>query len=226
LKLEPASQRARDGIVAADLAAHDVDAARARVHDWLAERPNDEHAEQLAARIDLARNDTSAAEARLLHLMQRTPATPDAYDLLGTVYIKEGHLDQALAKYRELASRDKTDDFPLTVAGMILEAMGKRAEARTEYEAALARNPRAGVAANNLAWMLAQDGQLDQALTYALTAVDQLHNQPQPYDTLGWVYLHKRLAGHAETEFRHALDLAPQNETYKKHLQLARDAIR
>jgi len=74
--------------------------------------------------------------------------------------------------------------------------------------------------------MLAQDGQVDRALTYATTAVEELRNQPQAYDTLGWVYLRKKLPGHAETAFRHALDLAPQNDLYKRHLQQAHDATR
>ena len=82
------------------------------------------------------------------------------------------------------------------------------------------------MAANNLAWMLAEDGRLDDAMKYATVAADEMPDLPEAQDTLGWVYLRKNLPGHAETSFQRAVSLAPQNDTYKRHLQQARDASR
>jgi len=110
--------------------------------------------------------------------------------------------------------------------GIILQAKGNRAEALHQYEAVLARNPNAGVAANNLAWMMAEDGRLDEAMKYATVAAEELPDLPEAQDTLGWVYLRKNLPGHAQTSFQRALNLAPQNATYKQHLQQAIDAAR
>jgi len=52
----------------------------------------------------------------------------------------------------------------------------------------LAINPRAAVAANNLAWKYASSGKnLDEALSLAQTAVKVLPNDPDVNDTLGWI---------------------------------------
>jgi len=74
--------------------------------------------------------------------------------------------------------------------------------------------------------MLAEDGDLDRALTYASIAVDGMSDRPEAHDTLGWVYLKKHLLGHAQTSFQRALELAPQNDTYKAHLKEASAEIR
>jgi uncharacterized protein HemY len=74
--------------------------------------------------------------------------------------------------------------------------------------------------------MLVEDGVLDRALTYAAIAVDGMSDRPEAHDTLGWVYLKKHLPGHAQTSFQRAVELAPQNETYKAHLREASAEIR
>ena len=67
---------------------------------------------------------------------------------------------------------------PLTMIGLIHESQGDRAAAMAQYAAALARDPAAGVAANNLAWLNAEDGQLDEALRLATTARQTLGSRP------------------------------------------------
>jgi tetratricopeptide (TPR) repeat protein len=109
----------------------------------------------------------------------------------------------------------------LTMVGMILEAKGDRAGARKQYEAVLAKDPRAGVAANNLAWMMSEDGDLDNALKLATVATEELRDRPEPHDTLGSIYLQKQLPVHALPAFQRAVELAPQNALYKKHLEEA-----
>jgi tetratricopeptide (TPR) repeat protein len=110
---------------------------------------------------------------------------------------------------------------PPTMIGMILERKGDRDGAKRTYQEILGKHPRAGVAANNLAWMLAEDGKYDEALKLATVATEELRDRPEPQDTLGWIYLQKNLPVHALPAFQRALDLAPSNGLYKKHLQEA-----
>jgi superkiller protein 3 len=226
LTFDPMAAKAREGVVTADMVSGDLAAARASVRGWLAARPNDDDAELLSARIDFAENSFAGAERQSLEVAQRTPSKLEAYELLGAVYLKQGRTDLALAKYRELATRDPEGEFPRTIVGIILQTRGDRSNARAEYQAVLAHHPQAPVAANNLAWMLAEDGDVDAALKYALIAVDGMADRPEAHDTLGWVYLKKHLPGHAETSFRRATELAPQNDTYKAHLKQATAEIR
>ena len=86
---------------------------------------------------------------------------------------------------------------PPTMIGMILERKGDRDGAKRTYQEILGKHPRAGVAANNLAWMLAEDGKYDEALKLATVATEELRDRPEPQDTLGWIYLQKNLPVHA-----------------------------
>ena len=49
--------------------------------------------------------------------------------------------------------------------------------------------------------------------------------RPEPQDTLGWVYLKKRMPTEASAAFRRALALAPNNQTYKEHAAQAEQAL-
>ncbi len=77
---------------------------------------------------------------------------------------------------------------------MILQMEGKNAEAQKQYEKVMTLDPRAPVAANNLAWIYAESGaNLDVALQLAQTAKAGLPDSPEVDDTLGWVYYKKDL---------------------------------
>ena len=89
------------------------------------------------------------------------------------------------------------------------------------YEAIVARDPRAGIAANNLAWMYAEDGRLDDALRLARVAKDQLRRRPEGEDTLGWVQLRKGASGDAIASLSRAVERNPNNPVYHYHLGLA-----
>jgi Tfp pilus assembly protein PilF len=109
---------------------------------------------------------------------------------------------------------------------LILQTKGDREGVRNQYQAVLAKQPRAGVAANNLAWMLAEDGQFDEALKLAGVAAAEMRDRPEPHDTLGWIYLKKNLPVHALPAFRRAIELSPSNELYRKHLAEAQTKSR
>ena len=104
---------------------------------------------------------------------------------------------------------------------MIHEAKGDQASANASYARALVEDPRAGVAANNLAWVYAQEGRLDEALGLAKTAKAALAGRPEAEHTLGWVYLNSGEATEAVTAFERAVLHAPGKPTYHYHLGLA-----
>ncbi len=102
---------------------------------------------------------------------------------------------------------------------MLYEAEGNRAEAKKRYERVLKIDPRAAVAANNLAFRYAQDGgNLEAALQLAQTAKERLPNAPEVDDTLGWVYYKKDLAGMAVPLFEQAARKQPENAEFQYHL--------
>src|SRR5262245_27078883 len=198
-----------------------IAAARSRVAAWQQRAPDDPQLKVLSARVALANGNSAEAEQTLRALVVADPSRLDAYDLLGQIAVANGHLDRALADYQTLASRSKAGAAgPLTMVAMIQEARGDRDGARAQYERALAMDPRAGVAANNLAWIYAEAGRLDDALKFATVAQERL-KRPESEDTLGWIYYKKGLLQHAITSFEHAAAKAPGNPIYQYHLGLA-----
>ena len=106
------------------------------------------------------------------------------------------------------------------MSGLIYDARGDRPTARTHYEQALARNPKAAVAANNLAWIYAADGRWDEALSLAKNAQSILR-EPEVEHTLGWIYLNRDRPAQAIASFEQAIAKRPQKALYHYHFGLA-----
>jgi tetratricopeptide (TPR) repeat protein len=206
--------------VSADIAARDLAKARARVDGWLAER-DDPRMRLVSARLFMVAKETAEAERVLRDLVEKDPSQLEPYDLLGRLYMTQGQTDRALSEYQALAGRTPKPAAALTMIGLIHESKGDRAAARTHYEQALAADAKAGVAANNLAWIYADEQRLDDALRLAGVAVDAMKQRPEAEDTLGWIYYLKDLPGHAIPAFERALSRAPNNPIYHYHLGLA-----
>jgi tetratricopeptide (TPR) repeat protein len=108
------------------------------------------------------------------------------------------------------------------MAAMIVHTQKNVPEAKKRYNQILKANPRAAVAANNLAWIYAEEGQeLDLALKLAQSAAEQFPDRPEVQDTLGWVYYRKELPSLAIRPFEHSIENDPDNPMYHYHLALA-----
>lgn len=99
-------------------------------------------------------------------------------------------------------------------AGPLLDAVkaqdSKQPEiAIQQYEAAIRRGEYSGVAANNLAWLYAQNGRnLDRALDLAKFAHEREPRNLAIMDTLGFVYLARHEYSQALTVLKDAVELA------------------
>jgi tetratricopeptide (TPR) repeat protein len=83
-------------------------------------------------------------------------------------------------------------------------------------------DPQAPVAANNLAWILAESGSnLDEALALARIAKDKLPNNTDVLDTMGWVYYKKGAYASATDLFKGVVVKDPKNPLYQYHLGLS-----
>jgi tetratricopeptide (TPR) repeat protein len=222
LRLAPAAIEARTGIIADDLAEGNVAGARGRVDEWRrAATGGDSAIDLLAARVELAGKNPSSAEEILRGIIRRDPSYLEAYDVLGRLYAAQGQTDRAIDQYEALAQRTASATGPRTIAGILLESRGDRARARAQYERVLAADPRAGVAANNLAWIYAEEGRLADAQRLADVARERLGRRPEGEDTAGWVYLKQGRIADAIAAFERARSRAPENPVYHYHAGLA-----
>jgi Flp pilus assembly protein TadD len=117
----------------------------------------------LSAQVQLAAGQADQGERILRDIVAADAAQLEAYDLLGRIYAASGQIDRALAEYRSLAARLPAPAPVFTMIGLLEDARGDQAAARAGYEKALAADPAAATAANNLAWIYAEEGRLDEA---------------------------------------------------------------
>ncbi len=101
------------------------------------------------------------------------------------------------------------------MAGIRADQESDVSTAGQQYEAAIRHGEHSGVAANNLAWLYAEQGiHLDRALALARTAHDQQPDNPAILDTLGMVHLRRREYSDAIDWLQRARELAVrQNKT-------------
>jgi tetratricopeptide (TPR) repeat protein len=219
---DPANADALNGLTTVDMNGGRREVARKRLQDRLAVDARNPQTLMLAARVEMALGDPKTAEGLLRRTIEASPYALPAYGILGQLYVQQGRLDEARREFEIAASRQSNPEVPSTLVGMILEMQGKRVEAKKQYESVLAKSPSAPIAANNLAWLQAEDGEnLDRALQLAQTAKQGLPNEPQVNDTLGYIYLKKNLASLAVPPLEDAVKADPKNPRFAYRLAVA-----
>ncbi len=133
----------------------------------------------------------------------------------------DGRLDAVAASLRDEAASRPRDPVPRFALGVAAETAGELAAAEREYRAALSLAPRFGVAANNLAWLLAERlGRPADARPFAETAGRLLPRNPHVLDTRGWIRLRCGDADAAESDLARAARMLPgRRDVADRHAQ-------
>ncbi|HTH51845.1 MAG TPA: tetratricopeptide repeat protein, partial [Pyrinomonadaceae bacterium] len=142
--------------------------------------------------FDAEKND-AASEKELQASIATDVNYLPAYTAYAGLLARQNRADEAAAQYnRALAIRPSGEVY--TLLGVLEDSRGNAAAAEAAYRRALEITPEAPIAANNLAWIIAENGgNLDEALQLATLATTKSPNSPNFFDTLGWVYLKKGL---------------------------------
>ncbi len=103
--------------------------------------------------------------------------------------------------------------------GTLQESEGNRAEATDSYKKALAIQPENPVAANNMAFIMADTNQnLDVAMSLAQVARRGMPNSPDTADTMAWVYYKRGNYNSAKDLLEDALKKSPNSAAIHYHL--------
>ena len=223
LALDSASSDALAGLVALDLGSErQPKSAIARLETRLKVAPDDARAWYLAARSYALTGDAAQTERALMKTIELDPANVQAYAMVGDLFGMQGKLEQALQQFQAWAGRDPRSVAAHTMVGLVLEKLNRPQDAQRAYERVLELDRHAAIAANNLAWLLAEGGgNLDQATELAQTAKSQAPDQPAFNDTLGWIYYKKNLVEQSVPLFQQALEKDPENALTHFHLGMA-----
>lgn len=150
----------------------------------------------------------------------------------GYALFRLGVYDDALSVLEgagELVDRDSRSWLVVQLhvtRAMIYEKQGLRARSIAAYHDVLALDPDNALALNNVAYMMAEQGeQLQRALEYARKAVEQDPDNPVFLDTLGWALYRNGKPGEARGYLEKALQLKPDEPEIAEHLREVLDAL-
>jgi tetratricopeptide (TPR) repeat protein len=161
------------------------------------------------------------AGAQYSKAIGRRPDAPLAYQRLARLQLAEGDADAAVATLRSGIEATAGSQQLQATLPLVLEQAGRTDEAIDAYEAVIAANPNADVAANNLAMLLAERGaDNNENLARALTLAQRFENSEEPafLDTLGWVHYRSGDYQRALEYMERARDAGAPNPQRQFHL--------
>ncbi len=155
-----------------------------------------------------AENNLAAAESELGKAIELDDSYLPAYSAYAALLISQNQIDRAIEQYKKAVGKKQSAPV-YTLIGMLEDARGNYDEAEKNYRKALEIAPETPIAANNLAWNIAdtERGNLDEALTLAQSCVNRNSANAGFYDTLGWVYFKKGLLSPAVEQLKKAVAL-------------------
>ena len=222
LALDPQDVEALTARVTIDLRQKHAAEGRARLARAMAANPKNSAVLVLAAKFESTAGDLAAGEKYFRKSVEVDPSNLDAYRMLGQMFISQRRLDDARLEFERLAARQPSDPGPKTMVGVLLDLQGKHDAAAKVYESVMKIAPRAGVAANNLAFIYASRGtNLEEALQLAQTAKQQMPANWEVDDTLGFVFYKKGLPDLAISPLVGCVEKAPKEPTCHYRLGLA-----
>jgi tetratricopeptide (TPR) repeat protein len=224
-QLNPANSRGLMGIIETNMAQNKTDEALKILQAESAKAPN---------RMDLllAMGNTAVRAGKfdfaletfnkVLAQTEKGARQGDIYLRIGETCRRKGDTNAAVVALQKARETLPNNIVVLSTLALVLDAAGRKPEAKQVYDAAIKLDPNNGVALNNLAFLMAETGgDLDDALTKAQRAKQLLPNFYEVSDTLGWIYLKKSLADQAIDTFKELVVKEPSISTYHFHLGMA-----
>jgi tetratricopeptide (TPR) repeat protein len=195
--------------------------AEKRLAGLIAKHPDSAQLIALHGRVELTAGRLDASAADFARALALAPNEPTALSGLALVQREQGDLAKAIESMRKAAAAAPNDPDHAYMAARMVWDQGDRAAARSELERVLRDHPESAAAANDLAFLLAEDStDLALAQRHAERAV-RLRPSPETLDTLGYVKLRQGAAEEAVGLFERALSREPSYATARYHLALA-----
>jgi tetratricopeptide (TPR) repeat protein len=232
LKLDGVNFTALSGMVGMYAADQEFDKGHGRIDQAISTSPNNASLHFLKAQIYGYQHNAQGAEAELRKTLELDPNYVAAYSALGALFINSHQEERAIGEYQKIIQIRQDSPAPYTMIGMLEDARKNYDAAADNYKKALALDPNAAIAANNLAWLYAVTGKgnLDEAVKLAQGVVQKNPNVAGFVDTLGWVYYKKNLFAAASEQLQKAVSIdeasakaanSSPSATYHYHLGMA-----
>jgi tetratricopeptide (TPR) repeat protein len=202
--LAPSSAAAEEGLVRTYRTGHVTHAMLEHMESVAGHPPQSAALMEIAARLYRDHGWNADAERCFRRALEFDQGRTSAASELAQTYAAHGALDQAAQSLALSGS-----DAGLLLAAYDAEQRHDTATAIRQYETVVRHGEKSGIAANNLAWLYAeQNTNLDRALELAVHALSLSPSDPRVLDTIGFVHLQRREYSYAVAALKHAYDLA------------------
>lgn len=219
LQYDPDSAEALRLIASFDLYQKQPEKALKRVNEQIARSPKNSGFYDLLAQLQMQRKNLDQAAVSAQKAIAINPADPEAVMLLAQVEVQRGQAARAIAAWQQWSNAHPTDAASYAILGTLEESRGNSPQAETDYKQSLQIQPQQPLAANNLAYLMLQNGQNpDVALSLAQIARRAMPNSPNTADTLAWAYYTKGAYGFARDLLEEELKSDANNATMQYHL--------
>lgn len=218
----------------------DIEEVTKEIEEWKtkSEHSKPEYDVILAALIlqkkNLEEKDLTEARELLDEALTLRPDFLFAYYALVRLEGRAGRTDQAIAHTEKLIQLQPRQVPPRFLQALLYEKKGEFEKATQKYREILTLAPRFALAANNLAYLLAErvsGGDLDEALKLAQVAKTELPRESGVADTLAWVYFRRGQPRAALPLVEEALEIErqagekQQNPEFLYHLGMIKKAL-
>jgi tetratricopeptide (TPR) repeat protein len=196
--------------------------ARARVQRQIDASPKNPLLHNLKGTLWMAARDLINAEAEFKMAIELNSEVTAPYLNLAELYFRTNQIDEAIKEYEAALAKNPKLLSAYALLGMIHEQRKEYDKAKSRYQEALKLNAKFAPAANNLAWILSENGgNVDEALGYAQMAKEQQPDDPHIADTLGWLYYKKNVYLRSVTLLKEAAEKLPDNPVVLYHYGMA-----
>jgi Flp pilus assembly protein TadD len=155
-------------------------------------------------------------------LLSRDPKSARVCLRLGDEYRRKGDTDGAIAMFRQAQRLAPKDPGAAMLLANTLAMTGRAEQARPEFKHLLELRPDDPFVLNDASFNLAETGgDLDEALRMIQRALRKMPSRPDFADTLGWIYLKKKMTEPALQIFTSLVNKNPANPTFRYHLGAA-----
>jgi tetratricopeptide (TPR) repeat protein len=223
LDLQPEAAEPLQGLARVLVAVKGSAAAIQRLDEVAASYPKLPFALNIKGELLTAMGRTADAKAAFGAAIERVPKWRIPYQSLARAQAANKDLAGAAATLQAGILKADSSDPLQTDLGLLFERMGKPDEAMQMYDAALHKNPRADVAANNLAMLLVTYKKDRPSLDRAKDLAQRFANSSNAtfLDTYGWMLYKRGESAAAVAALQTVVSKAPDAPASLYHLGMA-----
>lgn len=209
------------GLVRCKAQEGDMNGAIQMARDQVRQSPGNEDYRRLLVDAEVRAGRIDDAIADFQPILQKAPTSAN-YVHLGELQRISKQYDAAIVNYKKAEQLYPNQALPVLGLALVYDFAGRPEQARQEYEQVLKLEPDNGIALNNLAYSMADQGvDLDKALAYAERARAKMPDNLDISDTLGLIYLRKNQIQESTRLLGELVSKVPNRATYHLHYATA-----